>query len=84
MNALSKQLTIYKAPALLTEREVRIAGQTSNRLCTLRGVLKQGLEGGSLTTKTSNGSASLALSYVDIMDLIWPPDRTGRTVPHQP
>jgi hypothetical protein len=63
-------LTIYKPPALLTEREARIAGATSNRLCALRGMLKQGVRGGSLTVATPNGTQSLALTSVDVEALI--------------
>jgi hypothetical protein len=61
----------YKEPARMTEREARLAGQTSNRLCSLRGFLKQGVAGGSsLTVKTTNGIQSLALHGIDTEALI--------------
>jgi hypothetical protein len=58
---LSNDLVIYKPPALLTEREARLAGATSNRLLSLRGFLKQGIKGGSVTAQTTNGAQSLTL-----------------------
>lgn len=64
MNQLT-QLTLWKTPALMTEREARIAGITSNRLCSLRGMLKQGIEGATLSIKTTNGTIALPLPYVD-------------------
>jgi hypothetical protein len=60
----------YKEPARLTEREARLAGQTSNRLCGLRGFLAQGVNSGSLTIQTKNGAQSLTLSSVDTEALI--------------
>jgi hypothetical protein len=63
-------LTIYEPPKLLTEREVRLAGQTSNRLQTLRGFLSQGVSGGSVTVTSSNGSASLSLVRHEMEALI--------------
>ena len=59
-------LVLYEAPALLTEREVRIAGQTSNRLMSFRGFLKQRTTGGSLTISSANGSASVTLTKIDM------------------
>ena len=63
-------LVPYTPPARMTEKEVRIAGATSNRLCGLRGALSQGVEGGSLTFKTKNGSQSQALTQSEIEALI--------------
>lgn len=60
----------YVEPARLTEREARLAGQVSNRLCSLRGLLAQGVTGGSLTTQTRNGTQSLSLVSVDVEALI--------------
>lgn len=64
-------IVVYDPPKLLTEKEVRIAGATSNRLLSLRGFLAQGVAGGgSLTIKTRNGTQSLALHSVDAEALI--------------
>lgn len=60
----------HEAPALLSLREVRLAGQTANRLSTLRGALATGLKGGSLTIQTRNGTSSLALTSIDMEALI--------------
>lgn len=59
-------LTEYDPPKFITEREVRIAGQTSNRLSALRGALTQGLRSGSIHLATSNGSQSISLPQVDM------------------
>lgn len=67
---MSNDLIVYEAPKLLTEREVRIAGATSNRLCNLRGMLKMGVVDGALVSRTRNGSSSMTLPKEDIEALI--------------
>lgn len=64
------QYKLTPPPGRLTEAEARVAGQTSNRLLSLRGMTATGVEGGSLTVKTRNGSQSLAMTLVDIEALI--------------
>ncbi|MGX7894958.1 hypothetical protein [Tsuneonella sp. HG222] len=56
--------------AMLSEREARLAGASSNRLCGLRGVIEQGLLGGSLVLATSNGTQSVVLTETDAVALV--------------
>jgi hypothetical protein len=63
-------LTEYDPPKFMTEREARLAGATSNRLSSLRGFLKTGTTGGSLTVTSTNGSASLAMTQIDMEALL--------------
>lgn len=57
----SKTLVKYNSPARITEREVRIAGVTSNRLLSLRGMLSQGIREGSIAVRTTNGNQAITL-----------------------
>lgn len=57
-------------PALLTEREARLAGSTSNRLLALRGMLDDEVQGGSITVKTTYGTQSQTLTSVDTEALV--------------
>jgi hypothetical protein len=67
---MPNDLIEYTPPALLTEREVRLAGATSNRLCNLRGALKDVTTGGSLVVTTRNGSSSMNLTSIDMEALL--------------
>lgn len=67
---MKTDLTLYEPPKLLTEREVRIAGATSNRLLSLRGFLADCVQSGSITVKTEYGSQSLTLPALDMEALI--------------
>jgi hypothetical protein len=58
-------LVPYVEPFRMTEREARTAGMTSNRLSGLRGSLRQGIKGGQLNVRTTNGNLALALTMVD-------------------
>jgi hypothetical protein len=53
----------------MTEREVRIAGSTSQRLRNLRGILRQGVREGSLAIRTNNGAQSFTL-YVEEVEAL--------------
>lgn len=71
MTSQSKQLTLWKPPGIMTEREVRTAGLTSNRLCTFRGMLRQGIEGSTLSIKTrGGGTVAMPMSSIDTEALI--------------
>lgn len=67
---MSNDIVPYKEPPRLTEREVRIAGQVSNRLCNLRGAIRQGVKGGSITVQTRNGVLSQSLPIIEIEALV--------------
>ncbi len=60
------QLNLWKSPGLMTEREVRIAGITSNRLCTLRDILSAVIKGCTLSIATERGGhIAIPLTSVD-------------------
>jgi hypothetical protein len=63
-------LVPYVEPFRMTEREARTAGMTSNRLSGLRGSLRQGIKGGQLNVRTTNGNLALALTMVDTEALV--------------
>jgi hypothetical protein len=66
----TKNLIKHDPPKMLSMREARMAGATANRLLSLRGALRQGLESGSVTLKTSNGTQSITLPRNDLMAVV--------------
>jgi hypothetical protein len=67
----TQNLIKYEEPKLLTEREVRLAGATSCRTASLRGMLRNGVESCTVSVKVKpGGTIALPLPAVEAEAMI--------------